>query len=180
MKSTIAACGCVLGVGALLGALAFSENRDVTLPLTQGQRFPEVCEQYVTAFEACNADALEASARLASSGQVGDEDAIYVQRQLNQLRRELIRVQNKGGDEALFSHCTDPQFEDINYRLIRQIASALLEVNAMHSTCASAVGRVIQSSYGDPVNTHIEILDAMEASSAVASISAIPISIQGR
>lgn len=173
MRSLIAAIGCVFGTGALLGLLAFSENRDVTLPLTQGQRFPEVCEQYVAAFEACNADALEASARLASSGQVGDEDAIYIQRQLNQLRRELARVQNKGGDAALVSHCTDPQFEDINHRLIRQIASSLLEVNAMHVACASAVGRVIQSSYGDPENNTV-ILDSMEASSAVASISAVP------
>lgn len=173
MKSMIAALGCVLGVGALFGALAFSESRDVAQPLPLEQRFPEVCEQYVSAFEACNADALKVSARLASNGRTGDEDAIYIQRQLNQLRRELFQIRSEAGDMALISYCTEPQFEDINYRLVHQIAASLLEANAMGRVCASAVGDVIQR-HGDPMGKQLEILDAMESSNTTARITVVP------
>ena len=172
MRLLLATCGIFASVGALLGALAFSENRNESQPPVE-QRFPEVCERYVTAFEACNADAREVSAQRTSAGLSGDGFDPYVQRQLNQLRRELADVRRYGGEDALTQHCQQPQFADINYRLIRGIANSLLEANAMHSPCASAVGEVIQA-HDDPVSAQIEAQDALEVSSAVATISATP------
>lgn len=175
MKSMIAALGCVLGAGALLGALAFSESRDVSTPLPPEQRFPEVCEKYVRAFETCNVDALKVSARAASNDRIGENDSMYVQRQLNQLRRELARVRASGGDDALVMHCMQQDFEEINYRLVNQIASSLLEVNAMDSVCATAVSAVIES-YQTPVGLKFDSSEAFNMSSSAATIAAFPTS----
>jgi hypothetical protein len=166
------ALGGFLAAGALFGVLALlSEDRD---PKTyqMAQRYPEVCEQYVRAFEACGADASELSLDLVDNRQVGEGSASYIQRQLLQLRRELAYVRAEGGDQALFFHCQSAQFADINYRLVRQMASFLLEMQVMRAPCASAVNKVIWA-HNDPT-TSAKSLEELELSNTVATIAATP------
>lgn len=170
LTAVFAVCGCFLGTGALLGALVSSEgNRPRPFPIEQ--RFPAACEKYVTAYEACGVDARTVSARLSTNGLMGESMAPYIQRQLSQLRLELAQVRAKGGEDALVAHCHSSDFEDINYELVRQVASSLLEVNAMEVHCARAVGTVIEThSVPQDIETTSPELDA----SSAASILVVP------
>ena len=152
--------------------LAPSEDRDQAQPYQVEPRYPAACERYMTAFEACGTDALELSEDLADSGRTSEGSALYIHRQLLQLRRELAAVRASGGEQALLYHCQSAQFSDINYRLVRQMASSLLLVNAMRAPCAKAVSAVIRS-YNDP-NASAEATEATELSNTVATIAATP------